>query len=400
MGGLTLAFMQFVKNTNDVQANTQSKSEEMELRNSIRMILDDERYCRVSMAGNGVSGSPINPVTFKKQNVDDPATEGLDIALYISNQAGDLRTLKKFNGANNPGTNDKSKVGKLIIKTMKLILNNPVIPGPNYPDQAGHSDIGILRLVVERKTSLSSSRDTIIDFDVNVGMATGQSPQTTGVTKLLSCTRKKDDDSDKKDNFGYPETCSMTFSHSDNGGPYRSTVLSMDSGGLAAIRMRGDVNGDDRFQISSSCGSSKEIDTYFSNCTIGFGWKDSTNNGSATNAVPNATKAYNANFGSSITLQTGGDVNEDDSFYYRIACPNGSNSDLNTYVKKKCQICFAQGDQWRTSPDNITCKKVQDSFDSSWGRLVVNGNVNADDVMFLGFFCEGEFSPLIKTITY
>lgn len=194
MGGLTLSFMQFVKNTNDVQTNTQAKSEEMELRNSIRMILDDERYCRISMAGDGPSGTPTTPVTFQKKDVDDVNTEGLDISLYFSNQAGDKRTLKKFNGANNPGSNDKSGFGKIQIKTLKLIMNNTVTPGPNYPDSDNHSDVGILRAVVARKISMTVSRDTIIDFDVNVGMATGQSPQPSGTTKLLSCSKTSSTD--------------------------------------------------------------------------------------------------------------------------------------------------------------------------------------------------------------
>lgn len=398
MSGLSVMFMNFVKNTNDVQASVQAKSEEMELRTSIRMILDDERYCRVSMAGNGVSGSPVTPVTFKKQNVDDIASEGLDIALYFSNQSGDTRSLKKFNGANNPGTNDKSKYGKLTIKSMKLIMNNTVLPGPNYPDQAGHSDIGILRAVVSRKTSLTTSKDTILDFDVVVGMATGQSPQTSGVTKLLTCTRKKDEE--KKDNYGYPESCAMEFSHNDNGGPIRTVILNMDSGGLAGIRLSGNVNNDDVFRLYTHCSGGTEIDDYFKKCSIGFGWKDSTNNNNAGNALPAAGKNTTALVGTVIPLQTGGDVNADDSFYYRIVCPPGTNSDLDKYVKKKCSMCFAQADQYRMSPDNITCKKVQDTFDSSWGRTVVNGDVNADDAFFIGFYCEGEFSPTIKKFTY
>jgi type II secretory pathway pseudopilin PulG len=398
MGGLTLVLLQFIKNTNDVQASTQAKSEEMELRTSIRMILDDERYCRVSIAGNGVSGFPTVPVTFKKQNVDDSATEGLDISLYYSNQTGDTRTLKKFNGANNPGTSDRSNFGKLIIKSIKLIMNNSVTPGPNYADKASHSDIGVLRAIVTRKTSMTTSRDSILDFDVIVGMATGQSPQTPGVTKLLSCTRKKDNE-EKKDNYGYPSKCSIVFSHSDNGSPYRSTTLDMDSGGLVGLRMRGNVNNDDIFRFAPNCTSGgEEIDDYFHACTFSFGWKDVTDNANLVNTSPASSKS--TLFGGTISQQLGGDVNYDDSFYYKMSCPNGSNSDLNTYVKKKCQICFAQGDQWRTSPANITCKKIQDPMDFSWGRVVVDGDVNADDAFFLGFFCEGEFSPIIKTITY
>lgn len=399
LGGLSLAFLQLVKNTNDVQVSAKSKSEEMEFRTSIRMILDNEKFCRVSIAGDGPSGVPASPVTFKKQTADDLATEGIDVSLYYSNQAGDARTLKKFNGANNPGTNDKSQIGSLTIKSIKLVMNNPITPGPNYPDNPNHSDIGVLRMVVSRKTSLTTTKDTIMDFDLIVAMATGQSPQTPGVTKLISCTRKKDDEEDKS--YTYPKSCTMTLSHSDSGAPYRSVTLNMDSGGMVGLRMRGNVDNNDTFRISSNCSStSDEMDSYFSNCSIGFGWKDVTDNANVSNAFPTAGKNYLSLFGSTISLQTGGDVNQDDSFYYKIACPNGTDDDLNKYVKNKCQICFAQGDQWRTSPANITCKKVQDQSDTTWGRTVVDGDVNGDDAFFLGFFCEGEFSPIIKDWNY
>jgi hypothetical protein len=186
LGGLSLVFMQLMKNMGQAQNFAQSKSDEIELKSSIRMILDDERFCRVSLAGNGVSGSPSSPVIFEKQNIDED-NEGLDIALYLSNQAGDARTLKKFNGENNPDANDKSKFGKLTIKTLKLIMNNGI--GSNYSDSVGHSDVGILRAIVEKKVSNTQNREITIDFDINVGMSTGQSPENSGETRILSCSK-------------------------------------------------------------------------------------------------------------------------------------------------------------------------------------------------------------------
>ncbi|MDP7320674.1 MAG: type II secretion system protein [Bacteriovoracaceae bacterium] len=185
LGGLSLFFMRLMKNMNQSQGLVQSKSDELELRSSIRMILSNSDYCRVSLAGNGPMGSPTSPVVFEKRNIDEE-NEGLDVALFLSNQAGDTRSLKKFNGSNNPGSNDQSQFGKIIIKSMKLIMNNGV--GSNYADSSMHSDIGILRTVIEKKVSQSRTRELIMDFDINLTMATGQSPESSGQTRILSCT--------------------------------------------------------------------------------------------------------------------------------------------------------------------------------------------------------------------
>lgn len=202
------------------------------------------------------------------------------------------------------------------------------------------------------------------------------------------------------DKYGYPESCSMTLSHSDNGGPFRSATLNMNSGGLIGVRLRGAVNGDDRFSISSSCGSGNDMDEYIKNCSIGFGWKDSTDNNSSAHAYPLSTKTYNGVIGSTLTLQTSGEVNEDDSFYVRMRCPNGTNADLDKYVKSKCQICFGQSDMYKSSPENMSCGKVQNMSDGSWVRYMSHGVVSADDAFYLGFFCEGEYSPLVKQWSY
>ncbi len=389
--------MQMTKNMRDVQNFAQTNSDEVEFETSVRLLLNDEKHCRVSLAGNGPSGVPSDPVVFKKSEIDDETAEGLDIALYFANQAGDQRTLKKFNGQDNPGTDDKSKFGKLTIKSLKLIMNNPTGAGADYNNSSAHNDIGIIRAVLSKKMSSTQTREIISDFAVNVGMATGQSPESSGETRILTCSRV---DKMAAADFTYPEGCSMTFSHSDAGGAYRNVALNMDSGGFVGLRLRGDVNGDDRFRISSSCSSGSELTDYMRSCSIGFGWKDNTDSSSSINAFPSSSKSYNTNFGGTITLQTGGDVNSDDSFYYRIRCPNGSNSDLNEYVKNKCQICMGHTDHYYYSPEKTSCKKVQNSSDNSWGRIMTSGDVGADDALFLGFFCEGEFSPVIKAWAY
>lgn len=183
LGGISLGVMQLMKNMNQGHNFAQSKADEIELKTSIRLLLDDERHCRLSLAGDGPSGSPTSPVTFNKKDIDE-VNEGLDVALYLSNQAGDARGLKKFNGSNNPGSNDLSNYGKLTITSMKLVMNNGT--GNSYSESMGHNDIGQLRVVAQKKVSSNQTRDVLMTFDLNVGMRTDSS----GLTTILSCSRE------------------------------------------------------------------------------------------------------------------------------------------------------------------------------------------------------------------
>ncbi len=399
MGVLSLAFMQMTKNMSDQQNFAESKNDELELKSSIHLLLNDKRHCRVSLAGNGEKGNPENPVIFKKSE-NDNETEGIDISLYNSNIEGTSRTLKKFNGANNPGDNDKSKFGKLTIKSMKLIFNNPDADGAlnwDYEDSSSINDVAILRVVIEKKITATTVREMVEDYNLVVNLSSGQTPESSGESRILSC--HKEFLESEKENFSYPSSCSMTLSHSDNGGAFRSAVLDMNSGGFAAIRLRGDVNSDDRFRLSGNCGTGNEIDSYLQQCQLGFGWRDVTDNGSIVNHSPLPSKQYNFSFNSSATLQVSGDVNEDDSFYYRLRCPNGTSSELDDYMKEKCSICMGHTDMWYSSPEKASCKKIQSTSDSSWGRIMTSGDVGSDDALFIGFFCEGEYSPIIKKWT-
>src|SRR5690606_6795322 len=387
LGGVALGVMKLFDNINKSQSTAQAYADEIELRTALTQILSDERYCRVSLAGNGPHGSPITPVRFRKSNIDAD-TEGLDVELFLSNQAGDTRTQKKYSGTDT----SFNKVGKLEIKSMKLIMNNPTIPpGNDYSQSTGHSDVGEILVSYGKKVG-TAERILEMRFPVTLGMSTSASGQTT----ILSCSRETA--ASDTDSFGYPQSCSISISHSDNGGAFRTSTLNMNDGGFAAIRLRGDVNSDDRFRLSGNCGSGDQLSAYFAACQIGFGWSDTTDNGSTSVASP--LTQYNSSFNSTITLQTGGDVNEDDSFYYRIRCPNGSNPELNDYVKTKCMICMGHTDRWYSSPEKSSCHRIQNSGSSSWGRIMTSGDVSADDALFIGFFCDAEFAPIIKSWAY
>lgn len=174
LGVLSIGFMQITKNINTTQKTAETASDQAELRASIRMILSNERFCRVSLAGE----------VFNKSNID-AEDEGLDISLYFSNLDGTTRTLKKFNGDNNPGTDDKSKHGGLTLKSLKLIMNNPTgNASPDYANNSKHYDIGFVRAIIEKKVTQTKTREIEIDFDLNVEMSTNS----TGETTILGCS--------------------------------------------------------------------------------------------------------------------------------------------------------------------------------------------------------------------
>lgn len=230
MGALTLVFMNLMKNMNQAQSFAQSSADEIELRSTIRMILDEEKYCRVSLAGDGPVGSPSSPVVFEKEDIDEDS-EGLDISLYLANQDGDARTTKKLNGKNNPGAQDKSKFGKLTINSMKLLMNNGV--GANYADNASHTDIGVIRVEIDKKIAPNKTRQLVMDFDVNLVMATGQGPESSGETRILSCYKYKD-------TSGEEMACRMANKHYDDSSTPKCRTS---KGGINSLMARGGQGG-------------------------------------------------------------------------------------------------------------------------------------------------------------
>lgn len=385
MGVASVGIFKTFSTSVKTQKHATSVQDEIELKTQIRMILDDERYCRVSLAGNGPVGTPNNPVTFNKSNIDQDG-EGLDVELYLSDQSGENRGLKKIS-ATDPS---KSKYGGLYLTGLKLVMNN--LPGADYAESPNHVDQGEIRLELEKSFNKKRDRKMKYSFPVQVTMSTDN----TGLSTILACNRIKLEE--EPDEFYYPNTCSMLLGQSDNGGPWKTITLNMDSGGWAGLRLLGGVNSDDVIRLDGNCnGGGNDLSNYINNCSLGLGQKDSTlNNG--IHSTP--TNVAIGSFSGGVNLSLVGNVNSDDSFYIRMNCPNGADADLNDYVKTKCMICLGQGDNWRSTPESRVCRRVQNAADGSWGRLVLEGDVNTDDVLFIGFFCNGEYSDHIKAFAF
>ena len=182
LGGVSLGVMQLMKMTQSTQSHLSSKSDEIELRSAVNLILSDEKHCRVSIAGDGPVGNPSTPVTFKKsENDEDNGTEGLEVELFYANQTGDSRSKKRVSADVNSVT---SRFGKIEISSIYLLMNNGV--GTNYAQSPSHTDIGQLIVEGQKNIDASSSKDFKFSFDVNVAMKTNSA----GVSTILSCTKE------------------------------------------------------------------------------------------------------------------------------------------------------------------------------------------------------------------
>ncbi len=177
MGIISMGVMGLFENINKGQRDVATVADEMEVRNLVRMILSNDNFCRVSIAGEGETLFPKNPVKFYREDIDeDENGEGLDVELFFSNPAGNKRT-KKMLSSSDP---QKSLIGNLKIQELKLIMNNGS-PG-NYEPSTNHYDVGILKVLMLKKGSKKTKK---AEFPVYVGMKTDE----LGETTIVSCSR-------------------------------------------------------------------------------------------------------------------------------------------------------------------------------------------------------------------
>jgi hypothetical protein len=202
LGGLSLGLLQVIKNVMNSQSRVTSIEDETEMAISVRMILENPNYCKMSLAGP----DPLtNPVLFKKKDIDfagveinagsnySETSEGLNISLWYSNTAGDARSTKKFNGADNPGTNDKSQFSKIKILSIKLVMNNGIGTCSENYCPGNTDDMAQVVMIYEKKISLSNVRIMKKIFNLKIAIST----DTTGESTLLTCHREEESVAEK-----------------------------------------------------------------------------------------------------------------------------------------------------------------------------------------------------------
>lgn len=173
MGGMGLAMMRMMDNATKGSSYALAVADEINLRQELNLLVGETKHCSVSLAGD----TTATPIVFKKDQIDgeDP-TDGENVELYLSNVAGDTRQLRKFY----PGAD----FGKLEIKSIKLLMDNGV--GFDYPEDPSDSDIGKIRVVIDRKFGPNNSREKTIEVPLNIEFSTDSSGEST----ILSCKKQ------------------------------------------------------------------------------------------------------------------------------------------------------------------------------------------------------------------
>jgi hypothetical protein len=187
----------------------------------------------------------------------------------------------------------------------------------------------------------------------------------------------------------YPTNCNLTFGHRDNGGPIKTMIYPMTKPGFKGIDLAGNVNSDDKFYVGGSCTSAPpgSMEEYVRQCSFDIGIKDNTDNANyATNAYPSNHASHLMNNMSTSQLSMSGDVNADDSFYYRFRCNSPANDNAK-YFYNNCYVCFGHSDNYKPTPDTKTCAPITLIGSASWTRFRFTGDVNADDIIYMGFYC-------------
>ncbi|MDA8793574.1 prepilin-type N-terminal cleavage/methylation domain-containing protein [Bacteriovoracaceae bacterium] len=422
-GVLALGLMRIFKNSANSQMNFKSGQSELVLSKVISIILNKRNHCTQTFAG----------ITFKKKDIDFDnefielstaydylSDEGQNIELYQSNAEGSARTHKRMNGDDNINGIDKSKFDKLKIKSIKLIMNNGAGPCSDDYCEGTITDTGQVLVFYEKPVSIEENAQKQLlkkIFDINLTIETDNSNEST----ITSC--ELNSSSLEVGESPYPAACKIRFYHDNLAGFDRHIDLDLNEASFGAFRTKSDIDNNDRFGINPTCSSPvTDIDNYFRDCYIGFGWRDSSRNNNTENLQPAifARRQFKGvpviPAGFSLTdLEidfSGTDVNEDDSFYTRIACEQGTHSaEIDQYVKNTCGICLGHSDSYNLSPQSVSCIKVQDYINDEedspnspqglWSRINTNtGDVDNNDTFFLGFFCNNQYSPYVKYFSY
>jgi prepilin-type N-terminal cleavage/methylation domain-containing protein len=372
LGGIALGVMSLMKNMYKGQSDLTGSADLLDLRREITYIFEDNVNCGVSLKGTVFRGDSINMTPIE------------NLEIWNADEAGNKLSKKFFQNQN---------YGKLTIDKISFFIPSHTT-NVNWPEANGQTANGTI--TIEGKKNLLGTIKPFKSIKTNIKVLFNT--DSSGNSKIESCSMSS---SGNENDFSYPSSCSLTMKHRDNGGAIRSTTLDMSSPGFVGLRFVGNVNNDDQMYISSNCTANDPIDQYFKSCQFSLGEKDSTSNANA-NLTPSrqASTSFDNTEGSFFYE---GDVNSDDSVYFRARCPETTDQtlkDAEKYIKSSCRFCMGYSDVFRPQPDTQICTPIKEMSDNSWARFRLTGDVNSDDIMFIGFFCQNEYSPIVKNIVW
>ena len=183
VGAIALGLMKLMGGVGGQQKLVQIEVDEINLLREFQSIISSEKFCRISLVGNGAPGSPDAPLEFNKSEIDDQsAGQILNVELWYANAQGTERTQKRFSAADRT----KKRFGVLTIDAIEFAMDNEVIG--DYPDSLDHYDIGHIHLQYSYMNPKSKKETKKLKFPVFARMTTQA-----GFTTLHSCGDRESD---------------------------------------------------------------------------------------------------------------------------------------------------------------------------------------------------------------
>lgn len=399
-GGVALLVVRISKNAQNVQKSSEAGFSQINLHNRLVQDMLDFKACKATFADTSITNFENNmsiPEIFKKgaltsYNVGSYKFEGIQL------KDAKIKRLNYPDGVVAVGSNgvaefdleisyeeDRSgkNKGRLGGKTIKKSI--PIIARVERPSASSY------KLLDCYESSISSICESI------------------GGTFDISSTPSCQIAPDKSP---MPRGCNIIFSHKNSSSPARNTFLTLTSPGFAGIRLGGtsngygnNVDGDDYFHLDANCFGNDDYSLAFKQCSLTLGWSDSDVKATLPTAQRTNLVGSSSSFSTGSALKMSGSVNDDDNFFIKWQCPTLASGhslyEARKYLVENCALCFGQGDNLKRAPDRAVCVREESNiYNPEWGIFNTKGEVNFDDIFFIGFYCGSYPGPVIQRVRW
>ncbi len=182
LGLVSLGVMRLSSNMQFIQTQATGSMDETTLNLQASTLLGPGKHCRLNFAGKDSAGNIVADVkSFQKSQIDEPEnpSEGLELELYLASPDGNALGRKVLSSSDN----EVNRHGTLAIKSIKLYMDEPVSPGPDYPDNGGapFTDQGKVIITYDKKVGKGSSERTMaLPISLQMQNVSGQ-------TEIIGC---------------------------------------------------------------------------------------------------------------------------------------------------------------------------------------------------------------------
>lgn len=413
MGIMVVGALFTMRLTSNIQAANQQGNAVMDkemLKTRMRIILSNQEHLNLSASkfteNEALKKSDVDE-PFRDENNDGDPDEGHEVIFYLADHQG--------NQLGDPIFQAGDRFGSLELNSIRLFLTSD-IGGQDYPEALSHTDMGMIRIYLTKNIN-KTSQESFLDFPIGLTLSTNS----IGETTVVSASNPNAQMQELCEAQGYfwdgndpiapcsihphdTDWCSIEVSHYDHTNVLEKQMdmpLNLENQGWHAIRLAGDVGGDDSIRLKRTCPNANPTADYIKRCQIQYGWRDQYDIKDPFDQAPQHNITIRESHPSG-TLNLGGDVNGDDAFYLAMLCPQGGDALTQKYFhyfNNNCRICLGHSDNGKPQPEHYSCTKIN-AFGTMFRTIIrTTGNVNGDDLLFYGFSCkQGEMTTNQRVI--